>query len=359
MKITGIDVKAVEMKLEQPYTIAYETIDSVTNIFIQIKTNKGIIGYGSAAPDKAITGETPGSVLDSVHFIVEPLLLDKDPFRITKILEVVSKNIPHQPSVLAAVDMALYDILGKATNLPLWILLGGYRKCIKTSVTIGIMNVEKTIKEAKRLVNLGFTSLKIKGGLNVHDDIQRVTEVRNIIGNNIELRFDGNQGYDVTDSLLFINKTKKLHLELMEQPTPKSELHILQQITSKSPLPIMADESLMSLRDAFRLARKNVVDMVNVKLMKVGGISEALQINAVARSARLEVMVGCMDEAELSIAAGLHYALSHPNIVYADLDGHIGLINDPSRGIFNLKNGVLYPSPNPGIGFIPKDDWIF
>jgi L-Ala-D/L-Glu epimerase len=359
MKITGLDIKAVEMKLEQPYTIAYETISSVTNIFIQIKTNKGIIGYGCAAPDKAVTGETPGSVLDSLHFVIKPSLINKDPFRIIKILEMISKNIPHQPSVLAAIDMALYDILGKATNLPLWILLGGYRNCIKTSVTIGIMNVDKTIREAQRLANLGFTCLKIKGGLDVHEDIKRVIEVRKELGKQIELRFDGNQGYDVTDSLLFINKTKQAHLELIEQPTPKNQLHILQQITSKAPLPIMADESIMNLRDAFRLARKDVVDMVNVKLMKVGGISEALQINAVARSARLEVMVGCMDEAELSIAAGLHFALSHPNIVYADLDGHIGLSNDSTKGILSLKNGILYPSAQPGIGFIPTEDWIF
>jgi L-alanine-DL-glutamate epimerase-like enolase superfamily enzyme len=350
MRITNIQFIPVEMKLAIPYTIAYETIDKTTNVFLKIETNSSVIGYGCAAPDLEVTGETAQSVSECFSTFLPSHLIGADPLRFSYIMENLKIKMAKHPSALAAVDMALFDILGKLAGIPLWKILGGFRNRIKTSITIGIQSVSETINSAKDIIANGYKCLKIKGGIDVYEDIERLIKLREVMGKNIELRFDANQGYTVDQSILFVKKTEKVNLELIEQPTPKGETDLLGRVTNNVPIPVMADESLMNLRDAFRLARKNLVDMVNIKLMKVGGISEAIHINSVARSANLEVMVGCMDESALAIAAGLHFALSRPNVKYADLDGHLDLIDDPASGSVSIRDGYLIPNDLPGLG---------
>lgn len=351
MKITSMECWEVVMPLAEPYTIAYETVEKAVNVFLRIETSQGITGYGCAAPDIHITGETVESVVQSMNDIVIPSLKGSDPLRPAMLIERLEPKLKTQPSVRSSVDMALYDILGRTSRLPLWKILGGFRDRIRTSVTIGIMPEDEAIRRAKDYVARGFRCLKIKGGLDVDADIQKILKLREAVGEEIEMRFDANQGFSVESSLKFVEATRSARLELIEQPTHKGEPDLLGRVTKGVHIPVMADESLMSLIDAFRLARRDLVDMVNVKLMKVGGISEALQINAVARSAGLEVMVGCLDEAALGISAGLHFALARPNVAYADLDGHLDLIDDPSKDAVILKNGSLFPSEKPGLGF--------
>ena len=353
MRITNVVAWPVPLQLEEPYTIAYETVAAVTNVYLRLETDGASAGYGCAAPDPAVTGETHETALAALRDQSEPVLRGSDPLARTRLLEELTPLLKEHPSALAAVDMALHDLLGKRANLPLCSLLGGFRERMATSITIGILPTPETVAAARRRIQEGFRALKIKGGRCVEEDVERIFRVREAIGPDIEIRFDANQGYTVDESLLFVEKTRTARLELLEQPTPRGNPDLLGDVSRLAPIPIMADESLLSLRDAFRIASVGLADMVNVKLMKVGGITQALHVNSIARAAGLEVMVGCMDESGLAIAAGLHYALSRANVLYADLDGHLDFVNDPARDAVLLRDGELAPTGRPGLGFDP------
>lgn len=353
MRITSVEAWPVEMGLEEPYRIAYETVTSAANIFLRIETSTGLSGYGCAAPDEVVTQESAGQVLAGARDGVAFFIKGSDPLRPAFLLERLKAELGRQPSLLCAVDMALHDIMGRVAGLPLWRLLGGFRNQMRTSVTIGILPAEETVRRARDWVDRGFHSLKLKGGLDADDDAARVLAVREAVGPRVELRFDANQGYDVAQALHFVEAVRKAKLELLEQPTSTDDPDLMRLVTGGADIPIMADESLKTLRGAFRIAKRGLADMVNIKLMKVGGIAEALQINSVARAAGLEAMVGCLDEAALGIAGGLHFALARPNVLYADLDGHLGLTGDPSVGAVILRNGVLFPTGRPGLGWEP------
>ena len=350
MKITRVEAWSVELRLRSPYTIAYETVEQAHNVMLRLHTDGPHTGLGCAAPDEQVTGETPERTLASLEQVVDDTLRGTDALRRVRLLQRLHRPLATQPATLAAVDMALHDLLAKVAGQPLYRLLGGFRDRIRTSVTIGILPAQQTVEQALDLQQRGFRALKLKGGLDPEQDAARVRQVREAVGRSVELRFDANQGYSVEQAVRFVEQTRSVGLSLLEQPTPQNLPALLGRVSRRVSVPVMADESLLGLRDAFRIARRGLADMVNIKLMKVGGIDEALAVNSVARAAELEVMVGCMDECALAISAGLHFALARPNVAYADLDGHLDLVDDPTAGAVVLRRGTLFPSPEPGLG---------
>ena len=352
MKITSLEYFKLDMPLAMPYTIAYETVTNTSNVILKLETDRGISGWGCAAPDKEVTGETPDEVIHALKNEITELVKGQYPFQISQFIHQLKKTIPRHSSTLCMVDMALHDLMARKAHLPLYQMLGGYRNSIPTSITIGILPLNETLSQAAYFLKKGFTILKLKGGLNLDEDIEKIHKLREKYGNEFLIRFDANQGYSVDESIQFVNKTRNAGIEILEQPTSLKKEERLGQVTHNTDVPVMADESIKTLKDAFRLASNDLIDMVNIKLMKVGGILEAQHINSVAKAAGMEVMIGCIDECALGISAGLHFALSRPNIEFADLDGHLDLLEDPFTDLFRLEKGILYPSAQDGLGKI-------
>ncbi len=351
MKIKSSNCWVGSFKFKEGYSFSNdENMNGCENVFLTLETESGLQGWGMAAPDKIITGEDAESVQTAYKNHIEACVKGENPFFYSRLYEELKDVIPGQASALAMAEMALYDLVAQKAGVPLYQLLGGFREKIVTSVTIGILDDHEVIERAAILLAKGIKAIKVKGGKDVERDVRVVELVRKKTGKNIAITFDANQGYSLIEAAHFIRNTKQVGLELIEQPTSPDltfQWHLLRQ---ESNVPIMADESLKKLSDSFTLTSRQAVDFLNIKLMKVGGITPALQINSSARSANVRCMMGGMDESSLGTAAGLHVALARPNISHADLDSWMYIENDPFAGLVIMEDGYLKPNHAPGLG---------
>lgn len=353
MRIISCEAWPLSLTLAEPFTIAYSTMDSAVNWFLRIETDAGITGFGCSAFDEEVTGENELTVGKALRDIAIPMLIGEDPLAYAALLQRIHQALPSQPTAMASVDMALHDILGKHVGLPLYRLLGGARSSIKSSITIGIQSVEDVVRKALAWKLRGYRALKIKCGLSVDEDIEKLAKVREAVGSDVELYVDANQGYSLDEAVKVIRMCATIGVSFIEQPCAKRELgsfRILRERTG-GVLPIMADEAVLGAEDAVRLINAGGADMYNIKLAKTGGIWRARQLDAVAAASGCPTMTGCMDEAGLGIAAALHVALASTNVRYADLDGHVEFIDDPSYDAVRIIDGFVHPNDEPGLGF--------
>ena len=351
MKITSAKAFPIDLQLKESFSIANETVDIGENVFLKFETNEGITGWGCATPD-SVTSETKETVVDCFNNSIKDIIIGEDPLKINLINDIIEDKVKGNPSLKAGVNIGLYDILGKKANMPLYKIFGGYKDKIETSVTIGLNPVDTMIERAKGFVSDGFTCLKIKCGMDADKDIEVVLAIRNAVGSNIKLRLDANEGYTLEKALRVIETLEKLgaDIEIFEQPTPAKYLYALKEVTAQCTVPIMADETALTLRDSFKLVKMEIADMINLKLMKIGGITNAIKANTYADIAEIPVMVGCMNESMAAMAAGVHFACAFKNVRYADLDSALDFKQDIVKGGAHYENGFVIPSDKPGLG---------
>jgi len=350
MKIIRAEATPIQLQLKEPFSIANETVEVADNIFIRLETDTGVVGWGCSTPD-VVTSETKETVLRNFE-VVKLLVVGSDPTRLNLVNFAIDSELEGNSSLKAGVNMALYDIVGKMAGMPLFRLLGGYREKILTSVTIGLNLTDLMVKKARQIVSAGFKCIKIKCGINVDKDIENIIAIRNAVGSAIKLRLDANEGYSVHDALRLVNILEKrgVDIDMLEQPTKAAFLYSLKEITKQCSVPIMADETALTLRDSVKLVKMEIADMINIKLMKIGGITNAIKANALAELAEVPVMMGCMNESMAAMSAGVHFACAFRNVEYADLDSALDFVDDVASGGARYEDGYVIPSEKPGLG---------
>jgi L-alanine-DL-glutamate epimerase-like enolase superfamily enzyme len=348
-KITRITAGKFDLSLKEPFKISLGTITKAKNVLVKIFSDD-IVGIGEGSPTYKITGDNQQGVLSFIEDIT-PLLINQE-LDIQKIDEALSSFI-NMTAAKAAISIAIYDLVGKELSKPLFRLLGGYRDEIKTDLTIGILPPEKVREKAIDAISRGFEILKIKVEGNVEKDFKRIEAISDL---GIKIRIDANQGFTPKDVIKFIRKISNFEIELIEQPVPFWDISGLKFVKENSDIPVFADESIHLARDALRLLKEGCVDGINIKLMKCGGICEAVKIINIAEAAGIPCMIGCMLESKVSLTAAAHLALAFRNIRYVDLDSHLFLSEDPVLGGIEIKSGKITLPEEPGLGISAVKD---
>lgn len=333
MKISGFRIGLVSARLRVPFKTALRTVNSVEDVVVELETSTGEIGRGEAPPTAAITGETLDSIIAVLRDFICPKLVGRDISDFEALQNAVDTAVAGNSSAKAAANIALWDLYAQSCGLPLYRLLGGGAPRLETDLTISVNSPDIMAKDAEYGVNNGYNVLKTKVGIDPELDFERLRAVRSSAGK-ARIRIDANQAWSPKQAVRILNRMQDagLDIELVEQPVKAYDLEGMKFVTANSPVPVLADESVFSPQDALRIMQEHAADMVNIKLMKCGGITNALRIASAAEVYGVECMMGCMLEAKVSVTAAAHLACARGIITRIDLDGPALCTEDPITG---------------------------
>lgn len=350
MIISKVEIYKLSIPMD-PFVIATGVMDYAQNVFIRVHTDVGIVGMGECSAFPMIVGETQNTCYVLAQDFAA-LWKGKDPLAIKERLSELDHYIYGNSTIKSAFDMALYDIASKNAQLPLYRFLGGEYRSIVTDITVGIDDPLAMAEQALSFKRQGATILKVKLGKSKEEDVLRVRKIRELIGYDIPIRLDANQGWDFDTAAYVLKALESEGIAFCEQPMRTYNDYLLPDLLAQTSIPIMADESVYSARDADRLCRTQSCDYINIKFSKSGGIHEALDIAQTAERYGVPCMIGGMLESRLALTAKFHFALAANNVVFHDMDTCLlGHRLDPVTGGVGINTFELSLDPNVvGIG---------
>jgi o-succinylbenzoate synthase len=353
MRITGIAFGLLRIPLRTPFKTALRTVQAIEDAVIRIETDTGHVGYGEAPPTVAITGDSLESILEALRGSIGPALLGRDIMDLEGNCAIVQNAVPKNTSAKAAAEIALYDLFAQLAGKPLYQVLGGGIPLLRTDLTISVNDTACMIADCEAAIARGFKALKIKVGKDPDNDIARLRAIRTAVAGRASLRIDANQGWNAEQTLTVMRalEAEGDPFELIEQPVPAEDINGLISVRAGIKTPLLADESAFSLKQVEQLIALGAADIINIKLMKTGGLSQAAAIADFCAGHNTPCMMGCMLEGGISAAAAVHLAVAKQHVITRiDLDG-------PTLGTFNpidsnvlFADSVISVSDRPGLG---------
>jgi len=358
VRITGVEIVPLKLPLLEPFVVSYGTFPELATVLVRVETDGGLTGWGEGTPDPHVTGETFEGVVATLCHLA-PALLGRDPLDRSTAMRLLASRIAGAPTAKAALDIALHDLAGHVSGLPIWALLGGRaREILSISRVISLRSPDAMAVDAAQHVAAGFSTVKLKIGdaRDIRGDVRRVAAVREAVGPDIGIKIDVNGGWRTAGTAVRAARgITPYEPEYIEQPVDRRDLEGLAEVRRLSGVTVMADEAILDARDALRAVRLRACDLINIKLMKCGGLLAALTLDAVAETAGVGCQVGTMVESSVASAAGLHLALALHNAATVEMGGPIMLAEDVGGlRTYYERDRVIVPD-GPGLGVQPDE----
>jgi muconate cycloisomerase len=355
LTIDDVRLVVADIPVSRPHHLSFTTLTAVNFVFVRIETRDGLVGWGEAAclGGPTWSEESAESIAVTLERYVVPWLRGRDAAQLEALRVEMARRVQGNPFARAAVEMALWDLNGRALGVPVHRLLGGrVRDRVPLSWSLAVTSGDAEVAEAREKVAHGHRVFKIKTAARpIAEDVARVRAIRDAVGPDVRLRVDANQGWDRPTALRAIRAMEPYDLDFVEQPVPRWDLDGLAEIARRVRVPIMADESCGSPQDALAIARRGGVAILALKLTKSAGLAATMTIARIAEAAGLGCYVGCMIETSLGTAAYLHAAVAAPPVTWGcELFGPLLLRGDVVREPVRYADGCILALDGPGLG---------
>lgn len=322
MKIIDVTTRVRTAALRMPFVTSLRAVTEVVAIDAIVRTDDGAVGYGEAVATPIITGDTVGSIEAALRTTLREAISGRELDDFEDLLRCVQTALTGNRSAKAALDIALHDLRAQALGLPLHRVLGAGSGSARTDVTVSVDTPAAMAEQAAARVAEGFDRLKLKVAVDPRIDVERVRRVRDAVGPDVSLRLDANQGWTAKQAVAIVGALERAEvgIEFVEQPVPAHDLAGLAFVRDHVESPVMADESVATPADALEIIDRGAADLINIKLMKAGGLRPARQVADIAAAAGIATMVGGMMATGLGVAADTALAATMPEHVVHDLD---------------------------------------